>query len=387
MIINMKKIGYKFQNAFTLLLLVMALMSACRKDLQPPKEEKEYLFPPRPNDPIKGIYLVNEGNMGMNKASLDFIDFEAGQYRRNIYSEANPLQVKGLGDVGNDAGVYGSKLYIVVNISNKVEVLDVKTRKRIKQIDITNCRYITFNKGKAYVSAYLGQVGNPAEPNGIVAEIDTTTLAEVRRVKVGRQPEEMAIVKDKLYIANSGGYSPGNYERTVSVVDLNSFTETKRIDVAINLHRLKADRFGDLYVTSRGDYLDINSKLFVIDTQTDQVKLQYDIAVSNLTISNDVVYFYGSEWSHHTGKMTVSYGMLDVISKKVLDKKFITDGTDNNIVIPYGIAVNPFTKEVFVTDAGNYVSPGILYCFSPEGVKKWKVTTGDIPAHFAFVYR
>jgi DNA-binding beta-propeller fold protein YncE len=212
-------------------------------------------------------------------------------------------------------------------------------------------------------------------------------LAEVRRVKVGRQPEEMAIVNDKLYIANSGGYSPGNYERTVSVVDLNSFTETKRIDVAINLHRLKADGFGDLYVTSRGDYLDIHSKLFVIDTKTDKVKLRYDIAVSNLTISNDVVYFYGSEWSHNTGKMTVSYGMLDVRSKKVLDKKFITDGTDKNIVIPYGIAVNPFTKEVFVTDAGNYVSPGVLYCFSPAGVKQWKVTTGDIPAHFAFVYR
>ncbi|WP_342327949.1 DUF5074 domain-containing protein [Pedobacter sp. FW305-3-2-15-E-R2A2] len=383
----MKKIRYKSQNVFTVLLLAVMLMSACRKDLQVPKEEKEYLFSPRPNDPIKGIYLVNEGNMGMNKASLDFVDFEAGQYRRNIYSEANPLQVKGLGDVGNDAGVYGSKLYIVVNISNKVEVLDVKTGKRIQQINITNCRYITFNKGKAYVSAYLGQVGNPAEPNGIVAEIDTTTLSEVRRVKVGRQPEEMAIVKDKLYIANSGGYSPGNYERTVSVVDLNSFTETKRIDVAINLHRLKADRFGDLYVTSRGDYLDTHSKLFVIDTQTDQVKLQYDIAVSNLTISNDVVYFYGSEWSHNTGKMTVSYGMLDVLSKKVLDTKFITDGTDKNIVIPYGIAVNPFTKEVFVTDAGNYVSPGVLYCFSPAGVKQWKVTTGDIPAHFAFVYR
>ena len=383
----MKKIGYRFQNAFTLLLLVTLLMSACRKDLQPPKEEKEYLFPPRPDDPVKGFYLVNEGNMGMNKASLDYVDYGAGQYRRNIYNEANPLQVKGLGDVANDAGVYGSKLYIVVNISNKVEVLDVKTGKRIQQINITNCRYITFNKGKAYVSAYLGQVGNPSEPNGIVAEIDTTTLAEVRRVQVGRQPEEMAIVNNKLYVANSGGYSPQNYERTLSVVDLNSFTETKRIDVAINLHRLKADRFGDLYVTSRGNYLDINSKLFVIDTQTDQVKKQYDIAVSNLTISNDVAYFYGSEWSHNTGKMTVTYGMLDVISKKVLDKKFITDGTDKDIVIPYGIAVDPFTKEVFVTDAGNYVSPGTLYCFSPAGVKKWKATTGDIPAHFAFIYK
>lgn len=54
------------------------------------------------------------------------------------------------------------------------------------------------------------------------------------------------------------------------------------------------------------------------------------------------------------------------------------------ISLPYGLAVNPETKEIFVCDATNYVTPGYLYCFTPEGKLKWKVRTGDIPAHIAF---
>jgi outer membrane protein assembly factor BamB len=48
------------------------------------------------------------------------------------------------------------------------------------------------------------------------------------------------------------------------------------------------------------------------------------------------------------------------------------------------VAINPETKEIFVTDAKDYVTPGTLYCFSPDGQKKWSVTTGDIPAHIVF---
>lgn len=367
-------------------LFMVLLVASCRKAPQVIPEQVETIFTPDPSSIVKGLYLLNEGNMNMNKASLDFVNFRTGVYERNIYNEANPSVTKGLGDVGNDIGIYGSKMYVVVNISNKVEVLDVKTARKLAQIDITNCRYVTFHKNKAYVSAYLGKVGDPKAPNGIVAEIDTTSLQIERKVTVGRQPEEMAIVGEKLYIANSGGYSPPDYERTVSVIDLASFTETKRIDVAINLDRLKADKYGDIYVTSRGDYYTIPSKLFVIDTKTDAVKKTFDIAASNLWIDDDTAYIYSTEWSYPEQKNTISYTMLNVKDETILSSKFITDGTDKKIVVPYGIAVNPITKDVFVTDAGNYVASGTLYCFGKNGVMKWQVQAGDIPAHMAFVY-
>jgi DNA-binding beta-propeller fold protein YncE len=373
---------------FLLFILLSVTMMGCRKDAQVvPEEVTNTLFPAEPAAPISGLYLINEGNMFMNKASLDYVDFTAGIYRRNIYSQANPEVTKGLGDVGNDIGVYGSKLYVVINGSNKIEVLNVKTGKRIQQIDITNCRYITFSRGKAYVSAYLGQVGGATVPNGIVAEIDTTTLKEVRRVKIGREPEEMAVIDNKLYIANSGGYTPANYENTISVVNLETFVETKRIPVAINLHRLKADRFGDLYVTSRGDYLNVPSKLYVINTQTDQIKKVFEIAASNIVIDDDLAYIYSSIFNVITGKNTISYDMIDVKEEVQLSRKFITDGTDRSIKIPYGLAVHPLTKDVYVTDATDHVTPGVLYCFDFTGKKKWSVETGDIPAQFAFVYK
>jgi hypothetical protein len=148
-------INYPFWCACVLCLL----FTSCRKDPSPAAAQIETLFAPNPASLVKGIYLLNEGNLNMNKASLDYVDYTTGLYRKNVYNQVNPEVTKGLGDVGNDIAIYGAKLYVVVNNSNKVEVLNAKTGKRITQIDLLNCRYITFNKNKAYVSAYLGTTG------------------------------------------------------------------------------------------------------------------------------------------------------------------------------------------------------------------------------------
>lgn len=336
--------------------------------------------------PVNGFYLLNEGNMGTNKASLDYYDYNTGLYKKNIYPTVNPTVVKELGDVGNDIQVYGSKLYAVINVSNKVEVMDAATAKRIGQIDILSCRYITFANGKAYVSSYAGPVQqDPHSPVGYVAEIDTATLQITNKVTVGYQPEEMAVVNGKLYVANSGGYSVPNYDHTISVIDLTTFQEIKKIDVAINLNHVKADSDGDIYVTSRGDYYNIPSSLSVIDTKTDTVKKKFDIAASNLCISGDTAYIYSSIFSYLTNTWAVSYNMINVKTETLLSGNFITDGTEKTIKMPYGVAVNPVNKDIFVTDAKDYVSSGTLYCFDKTGKKKWSVTTGDIPGHFAFV--
>ncbi|MDR1415921.1 MAG: YncE family protein, partial [Prevotellaceae bacterium] len=171
---------------------------------------------------VLGFYLLNEGNMGSNKSTLDYMDLTTGLYHRNIYAAANPDVPKELGDVGNDVGIYGAKLYAVINCSNKVEVMDKRTARRLGQIDIPNCRYIRFHEGFAYVTSYAGPVEiNPDyEQRGYVAKVDTATFQVLGRCLVGFQPDELEIVDGKIYVANSGGYMAPSYENTVSVIDV-----------------------------------------------------------------------------------------------------------------------------------------------------------------------
>ena len=143
---------------FLYYLPLLMVATSCREDELVVPTEYDIIGDERPGSDIRGFYLVNEGNMGSNKCTLDFYDYYTGLYSRNFYAERNPNVIKELGDVGNDIGIYGSKLYVVVNCSHKVEVLDAKSGIRLGQADIPNCRYIRFHRGKAYVSSYVGPV-------------------------------------------------------------------------------------------------------------------------------------------------------------------------------------------------------------------------------------
>ncbi|MEG0807884.1 MAG: YncE family protein [Alistipes sp.] len=377
------------QFIWAALVCLAALLGACRKDAF-----EEQIIPSTwtkvaegvPNSEIKGFYLLNEGNMGSNKATLDYFDYQSGYYMKNIFAERNPNVVKELGDVGNDLQIYGDKLYAVINCSHFVEVMNLRTAKHQAVISIPNCRYIVFHAGYAYVSSYAGPV--QIDPNarlGYIAKVDTVNLKVVATCTVGYQPEQMVIVDDKLYVANSGGYRVPHYDNTVSVVDLKNFTETKKIEVAINLHRLERDHAGTIYVSSRGNYYGIPSRTLVLDPRTDHVSDPLNpLPNSNMTICGDFLYLYSTEWSYVTSRNVISYAKVDLRTQKVVTQNFITDGTDKKIAIPYGIAVNGENGDFFVTDAGNYVTPGTLHCFRADGTQKWQVETGDIPAHIAF---
>ena len=373
-------------------LLCLAVLFACREiELVVPTEYE--LLPGVPIDPDArpaGMYLLNEANMGSNKSSIDYVDFRNAYYVRNIYAERNPEVVKELGDVGNDIQIYGNKLYAVINCSHKVEVMDVRTCKRIGQVDIPNCRYIRFAKGKAYVSAYVGPVAiAPNAQLGAVYEVDTASLAVTRKVTVGYQPDELEVLGEYLYVANSGGYRAPDYDSTVSVVEIYGMKQIQKIPVGINLHRIRKDRYGKLWVTSRGDYNTIPSRLYVLDRKDKNskemvVKDTLDIPCSEMYIQGDSLYFYSVEWNKQTERNTVTYGIIDVRTGQLVTDHFITDGTEQDIVIPYGICVHPTTGDIYVTDAKNYVSSGVLHCYDRHGKKKWSVRTGDIPAHMAF---
>ncbi len=336
---------------------------------------------------IKGFFLLNEGNMGSNKATLDYYDYTEGMYHKNIFAERNPNVAFELGDVGNDIKIWGSRLYAVINCSNLVEVMDVSTAQHIGVVSIPNCRYITFEREYAYVSSYSGEVSleNPNARLGYIAKIDTASLEIVSTCDVGYQPEQMVIVNNKLYVANSGGYMFPDYDNRVSVIDLESFTLIDQIEVAINLHQMKLDSYGQIWVSSRGDYYDVPSMTYVIDPATDEVTDEFALLPnSSMTIVGDSLYIIGNEYDKTSSSSTISYALVNTSTKRTLSRNFIDEQTQSNISNPYSIAVNPYNKEIFITDNVGSTIPGKVYCFDADGIYKWDATTGDIPAHIVF---
>ena len=171
-------------------LLVVLLAASCRED-------DTIIYPSEHNigevthTKYAGLYILNEGNMGSNKATLDFLDLDSGKYYRNIYPSRNPNQIKELGDVGNDVQIYGNSLWIVINQSNKVEVANAHTAVSRGHVDIPNCRYLAFQGKYAYVSSYVGKISEKSVL-GAVYKVDTATLKVVDKCTVGYQPEELA---------------------------------------------------------------------------------------------------------------------------------------------------------------------------------------------------
>ncbi|MDE6490602.1 MAG: YncE family protein, partial [Muribaculaceae bacterium] len=94
-------------NVIIICMVTMLALGGCRKDeLVVPTE---YDIIPEEYDAsssVRGFYLVNEGNMGSNKCSLDFFDYATGLYARNFYTDRNPSVVTELGDLGNAIGIY-----------------------------------------------------------------------------------------------------------------------------------------------------------------------------------------------------------------------------------------------------------------------------------------
>ena len=382
-------------SLFYIACLILAVVSSCREDFYiiPSQNQDTGVAPTRGN--ILGMYVLNEGNMGSNKASIDFLDLDENKptvhYLRNIYSERNPNVVKELGDVGNDIKIYGSKLWIVVNVSNKVEVATADSCKRITQINIPNCRYLAFKDGFAYVSSYVGPVKFDKDaPLGMVYKVDTVDFKKKDSVVVGYQPEELCIVDNKLYVANSGGYRAPNYDHTLSEIDLATFKEIRKIKVGLNPHHCQVDHYGQIWVTSRGNYNDVPSRIYRLykgRNQLYEVMDSIDTPVSGLSIVGDSLYYYGSAWNNATATNNISYGLINVRTHKIIDTNLFSAPQLKAITMPYGIIVNPTNRDFYLMDAKNYVSSGSLLHFKPDGTYDWTVQTGDIPGHATFVYK
>lgn len=207
----------KYLLGLAVLLMGTAVMTSCSDDNDGPETYlQEY---------STGAYVVNSGNMYSKiESSLTAIDYASSTATQNVFKAANG---RSLGNTANDGIVYGNKIYLAVDQSNTIEVIDKTTKKSIKQIKTTDLlgnaegaepRHIIADGGKVYFTTY----------GGYVAAVDTTDFALQKKWQVGSYPEGLVIGNGNLYVANSN-YSAGG--GNISCINLsNDNVETKNIE-------------------------------------------------------------------------------------------------------------------------------------------------------------
>ena len=343
-----------------LFFIVIILLAACddMKDMPGPAN-----LPATPGETGQ-LYVLSEGLFNMNNSTLSLINFDDKTLKTDFFSLQNN---RGLGDTANDMKRYGSKLWIVVNVSSQVEVMDNKSGISIRRIPFFNPagvarqpRFITFYAGKAYVCSF----------DGTVSRIDTASMDIEATTTVGRNPDGITATNGKLYVSNSGGLDLPNYDNTVSVVDLRTFKEIKRITVGMNPFKLETDTHGDVYVVSRGNNSTIKSTWSRINSQTDEVVQTFDnLPVVNFTIRNDTAYLYNYDFINSTYWVKT----FDCNTEQIISDNFITDSTI--IERPFSISVHPTNGNVYLTDARNYTVKGDLLCFNRKGKLVYKIAS------------
>ena len=207
----------KYLLGLAVLLMGTAVMTSCSDDNDGPETYLQVYS--------TGAYVVNSGNM-YNKieSSLTAIDYASSTATQNVFKAANG---RTLGNTANDGIVYGNKIYLAVDQSNTIEVIDKKTKQSIKQIKTTELlgnaegaepRHIIAGGGNVYFTTY----------GGYVAAVDTTSFALQKKWQVGNYPEGLVIGNGNLYVANSNyGAGGGN----ISCINLsNDNVKTKNIE-------------------------------------------------------------------------------------------------------------------------------------------------------------
>ncbi len=359
----MKKKNFIYISA--LCALMSFSFTSCGDDEDPIPEVPENPDPtpdqPTEDGSFMALYFLNSGKMGNNNSSLYMYDVEKEEVVPDYFLAQNG---RGLGDTAQDMIVYGDKMYIAVYGESTIEVTDLRA-KSIKQVPTEGQpRAMVSDGGKVYISYY----------NGYVARLDTASLEVEKIVKVGRNPEQLAVANNKLYVANSGGMDYNTevgYDKTVSVIDIPSFTETKKLEVALNPTCVLADEQGYVYVVSMGNYADVLNTMQRIDSKTDEVSpVAACPNATEIAYQDGILYSYYSQYDANWNT-TITYTAYNTQTGVAEEWK-----KETTVEKPYKICVAG--SNIYVTES-DYTNNGDVYAFDTAGKLILKAGAGLNP--------
>ena len=310
---------------------------------------------------LNGVYyVINSGDWKSNNSSLTKYDEANGEVQQFCFQAQNG---RGLGNTANDIIVYGSKMYIAVAGESTIEVTDVNA-KSIKQIKCEGQpRYLAACDGKVYVSYY----------DGYVACLDTATLTVEAKVKVGRNPEQLAVVGKKLYVANSGGMDYATelgYDKTVSVVDLETFKEIEKIEVVLNPAVVVPVDNG-VFVSSYGNYYNVPSTLQYVDADGVVSVVEKCSNMTEICCNSGTLYGFFSQYDENWNA-TITYMSYNTVDGSV-ETPWIKE---QELPSPYKVCS---AGNYICVTSSDYINDGDVYFYDTDGMLVKKIATGLNP--------
>lgn len=343
---------------------------------------------PEPIETSEGVFVVNQGekNSGI-PGSLTYIDYKTGDAELNAFKNANGFV---LGDTPYGILAYGSKLYVTVQGSNVIQVINRHTLKSIKMIKPESThgsepKHMTAKDGKVYV----GMFGD-----GRIARLDTLSLAIDKSVKVGPNPEGIAILGNYIYSADSDGMNYMNgYGKTVSKVNLSTFEVEKTIEVGLNPVSMVSNG-KDLIVACVGNYSTVEPELKRIKAD-DSVE-----SIGNgtyIAIKGDKLYTIFHSYLpplDENGKPVKDENGYNKMKEPAYWIYNLSTGSKSDMVnkvvdTPTALGVDPISGKIFIgsnnSDPVNgWKMPGYINEYSADGTFVKKYDTGVSPANFSF---
>ncbi len=350
-----------------LLLSTVLCLSAC----------KDNNTTPDPKPATSGFFIVNEGTFGSSNASISYFDTDQNMITNDVFKNNN--NDAPIGDQAQSMTIAGNNGYILVQNSNKIEVININTFRSVKtiQTDNLNPRYfMAVSEQKAYISDWSVEG---------VRVLDLQTNQLVGNVTTGLDPEQMAFSNGKLYVANSGfSVFPGLPDSTLSIIDVSNDQVTATVTLTYLPSYIQIDSDGKVWVLCKGlnvfnadfsldEAASTPGALFKLDANGNELlRLDFPsqtIQPNRLAINSnkDVLYYlYGGGLY----RMFITDKVLP--TEAFIEKNF------------YGLAVNPATGNIIGTQAPNFTSAGSIYRYNAQGEEIDRHTVGIAPNGCAF---
>lgn len=298
-----------------------------------------------------GVFVINEGAFGSSNCEISFIHTD-GSVNNNLYATNNSSAI--LGDVLQSMTISNGSAYLLVNNSNKIEVVNINNLTNKTTITgVKGPRYMVTHNGKGYITEW-GTFGS----NGKIKVLDISNNSIVDSATVGLLPESMMVIGNSILVANSG-------DTTLHVVNTMDMTVTNIGDVDYPKSIVQTND-GNIWVLYTG-------KPSWSGTQTDGGLLVLNSTATSIVKTINIGSTSAANPSYlATDGNNVYYEYQGDLHK--IDKSATTAAASPFIVAPaisfYGLAYYSAADVLYIADAGNFTSSGT--------VKKYGASTGSL---------